>query len=144
MTTYYFSYGSYMSPEKMKASIPSARLIGTGRLNGYRLVFTAYSELRSRVGADILPADGETVWGIVYEIPQESLAEMDRNKAYPVLYDRLEVDTQVDGKPVRAWTYALVDKTDSNHPPDAAYLKLLADLTRVHGFPESYLESFRH
>lgn len=140
MTTYYFSYGSYMSPEKMLTSIPSARLVGTGRLRGYQLAFTAFSELRKRVGADIIPAPGESVWGIVYEIPEESLVEMDRNKVYPVLYDRLEVTTEVSGQFVTAWTYALVDKTDSGHAPDPVYLQLLTDLTRTHGFPEEYVE----
>ncbi|MFT4033305.1 MAG: gamma-glutamylcyclotransferase family protein [Siphonobacter sp.] len=141
-TTYYFSYGSYMSPEKMKKSIPEAILIGPGRLNGYRLTFTAYSELRKRVGADILPSTQHEVWGLVYKIPAERIAEMDANKAYPALYNRFEVFIDIGSETYIAWTYALVNKQDSGQLPTEDYLMLVRSLAEAQGFPETYVQSF--
>jgi len=37
---FYFAYGDRMNAEKMTGSIPGARLVGPGRLDGYRLVST--------------------------------------------------------------------------------------------------------
>src|SRR4029077_5202970 len=40
---FYFAYGDRMNAEKMAGSIPGARLVGPGRLDGYRLAFNGNS-----------------------------------------------------------------------------------------------------
>ncbi len=141
-THLYFSYGSNISLEKMLKLCPNARLVGTGYLADYQLVFTAHLEQRSRGGADVVPQTGEEVWGLTYEISDAELAAMDANKFYPAIYDRIEVPIHLQNAQttVLAWTYVMQDKQKSFAQPTVEYVQLLLTAAQANQFPQAYQE----
>ncbi|MDJ1470926.1 gamma-glutamylcyclotransferase family protein [Xanthocytophaga flava] len=141
----YFSYGSNISLEKMQKLCPNAKLLGAGYLESYQLVFTTHLEQRSRGGADVVPAAGEEVWGLLYKINDIELAVMDANKFYPEIYDRISVTIQLrEGAGYKTvenvWTYVMQDKQKSYAQPTIDYVNLLLDAAKANEFPFSYQE----
>ena len=61
---FYFAYGDRMNAEKMTGSIPGARLVGPGRLDGYRLVFNVNSRAWGGGAANAVPDARSSVWGV--------------------------------------------------------------------------------
>lgn len=74
---YYFAYGSNMNWAQLQRRCPSSRFVCVGRLAGYRFGITRHSRLRNCGTANVCPAPGQEVWGIVYEIPDGELAILD-------------------------------------------------------------------
>ncbi len=55
---YFFAYGDRMNTEKMQAGSPSARVVGPGRLDGYRLAFNVVSRSWGGGAANAVPDPG--------------------------------------------------------------------------------------
>jgi cation transport regulator ChaC len=66
MDQWYFAYGSNLSKEQMEERIGSSREARVAWLTGYRLVFNKRSKKDGTGKANIVPAAGATVWGVVY------------------------------------------------------------------------------
>ena len=45
MSKYYIAYGSNLSVEQMKTRTPDAKIIGTGMLKGWRLLFRQFATI---------------------------------------------------------------------------------------------------
>ena len=63
----------------MSKRCPSAQLVGLGVLKNYKLDFTISAPERWGGGgcADIVFEEGKEVWGLVYELTQEDLQNLD-------------------------------------------------------------------
>jgi len=110
----YFAYGSNLDAEQMKARCPTARPRGVARLANHRLDFTHYSKRWSGGAADVLPAPGRTVWGLVYEMGSEDFARLD---PFESGYQRVELALDGAGTRVDATSYTVVDKGEfAPHP----------------------------
>lgn len=141
----YFSYGSNISLEKMRKLCPNAELLGAGYLSDYQLVFTTHLQQRNRGGADVVPATGEDVWGLLYSISNTELTVMDANKFYPEIYDRIPVTIQLRKEDeyeeiLQVWTYVMQDKQKSFAQPSNDYINLLLEAAKENEFPQSYQE----
>lgn len=64
----YFAYGSNMDPVQMRRRCPSSRFVAIARLANHRLAFSRRSTRRRSGVADVVPAEGEEVWGVVYRL----------------------------------------------------------------------------
>jgi gamma-glutamyl AIG2-like cyclotransferase len=68
--TRYFAYGSNMAESVMAAHCSGHRYLGPADLPEHRLAFTRRS-VRTLTGvADIVRADGQSVWGALYELDE--------------------------------------------------------------------------
>jgi|SRR6267143_6687238 len=136
----YFAYGSNLSPTQMRARCPSARLMGTGCLNGYRLGFTRRSVKWGGGVADLLPEPGAHVWGALYELSAEEFERLDFYEGVPAAYKR-ELVELVDMSGVRwsAWAYFVVQKSP-HVTPTHAYMRTILDGAREVDLPADYLE----
>lgn len=129
----------------MQKLCPNAELLGAGYLSDYQLVFTTHLQQRNRGGADVVPATGEEVWGLLYAISDTELAAMDANKFYPEIYDRIPVTIQLRegagyNTVANVWTYVMQDKQKSYAQPTEEYVNLLLDAAKANEFPFSYQE----
>lgn len=79
----YFAYGSNMNPQRAAKRMPDARAVGIGILHGWQLV--------ERLYADIEPAEGQSVIGVLYQVGGNDLARLDRCEGYPHIYCRKTV-----------------------------------------------------
>lgn len=78
----YFAYGSNMDEWQMRQRCPSAKFKFAARLEGQRLCFPRSSKKRSGGIASIEEAQDETVWGVVYEIPDGEWPQLDKAEGY--------------------------------------------------------------
>lgn len=97
---YYFAYGSNMNREQMLTRCPSSTKIGIACLLDHKIAFTRFSAKRESAVADILVSPGDEVWGILYKITQNDLAELDKKEGAPNIYRRVSlVVKQLRGAP---------------------------------------------
>lgn len=140
----YFAYGSNMAPELMTKTCPGSRLLGPGRLDGFRFAFNRRS-IRTGTGvANVVEDAGAAVWGVVYEITDDCLATLDLKEGYPWAYDRKEVDVELEaGDTCRAMTYVVAHPEPEQVAPSQEYIGGIVAAARDHGFPAEYVESLR-
>lgn len=137
----YFAYGSNMSSEEMRAWCPSAQFVAAARLPHHRLDFTRYSRKREGGVADIVPARGQEVWGVLYELDAGDLAALDRKEGVPAAYTRAFVDVApVSGEPARVLTYTVVEK-GRTEAPSREYLEIMLRGARERDLPGSYVRT---
>jgi len=140
----YFAYGSNMASAQMEAWGSGHRLLGPARLDGYRLEMRRRSIRWQAGAADVVVAEGEHVWGALYELPGETLAGLDEKESAGDAYRRSEVEVLLHGRePVVAFTYEVIDKADEELPCAAAYAELILTGARECALPAEYVELLR-
>ena len=142
---YYFAYGSNMSYEQMKERCPDSKYVGVARLNGYKLDFTKMSTIRGGGVADIVEAEKDCVYGVLYSITDDDLAKLDiKEQGYTkqavscFKYDDLLDYNPLKGTNIDALVYRVVNKSATTIPPSMEYLKIILDAAFSHMFPTKY------
>jgi gamma-glutamylcyclotransferase (GGCT)/AIG2-like uncharacterized protein YtfP len=139
----YFAYGSNMAASVMADHCPGHRYIGRAQLPGHRLAFTRRS-VRTRTGvADIVRADGHSVWGALYELDEAGLFAIDRKEGNGSNYQRIQVSVRPDGREPAAnvLTYAVIDPLDSEVQPSPEYLNALVTAAHARALPVEYRQA---
>lgn len=140
--TKYFAYGSNMSDEQIQERCPSHRFVCVAELRGYRLAFTRYSQKRRCGVADVVPAPGSSVWGVVFEMSDADMSALDVHEgvnAKPPAYVRKDVQVLAsDGTALDSVTYEVFAKAPEPYPPSAQYLGLITAGARKWGLPDFY------
>ena len=72
---YYFAYGSNMNWPQMQRRCPSAQFVCVARLANYEFGITRHSRLRNCGTANVFPAQGKEVCGIVYDVNEADLVD---------------------------------------------------------------------
>ena len=78
----YFAYGSNLYAAQMKERCPSAKFVCRAKLPFHRLAFTLKSVERECGVADVLYDKRREVWGVVYEIPENELKNLDKDESF--------------------------------------------------------------
>lgn len=78
----YFAYGSNLDWDQMRGRCPSAKFCAIAVLPDHRLAFTRRSKCRDCGVADVVPAKGHNVWGVVYEISEQDIGSLDKSEGY--------------------------------------------------------------
>lgn len=139
-STRYFAYGSNMTESVMAAHCPGHRYIGPADLPEHRLAFTRRS-VRTLTGvADIVRADGQSVWGALYELDEPDLLAIDRKEGNGSNYERMQVRVRPDGREPYsdALTYAVIDPLDTEVQPSLEYLDGLVKAAHTRRLPVEY------
>jgi gamma-glutamylcyclotransferase (GGCT)/AIG2-like uncharacterized protein YtfP len=135
---YYFAYGSNLNWPQMQRRCPSARFVCVARLANYQFGITRHSRLRDCGTANVFVADGNEVWGTVYEVSEAELAILD---GFEDGYRReiLSVCAFENGKqPLNALVY--IAEIENDVPlPSAEYKRLILDGAKHWNFPAAYL-----
>ena len=135
----YFAYGSNMNINRLKERVGDVELVGVARLRDHELKFNKLS-VSGWGCANVEPAEGKEVWGLLYKVKEEQLKELDRYEGAPLHYRRvkLKVLTQ-EGKEVEAVTYVACEeyKREGLRPADWYLNHLLAAKELL---PESYVK----
>src|SRR5436309_15390853 len=104
-----FAYGSNMDCAQMRERCPSARFLNVAKLPNHELAFTRRSTNRGCGVADAIPRDGKELWGVVYEIDEAELPELDRwegvNSGAYVRRDAQSVYFRDEDEPIRTSIY---------------------------------------
>lgn len=138
----YFAYGSNLDPQQMQRRCPNYVLVGPAVLPDCRIAFTAYSDTWCGGLADVVPALGREVWGVLYELTDEDLALLDRHEGHPAVYARQARRVFYKGRREQAWVYEVVKK-EGPFRPSADYQAILLQAAGDYGFPERYTEELK-
>ncbi len=136
----YFAYGANMDPRHMAGRVPGARPVGPGRLDGYRLTFSVYSDEWNGGAANLHPDPGAHVWGVLWEVPEEGAGALDAFQGHPTFFRREDVIVEGAEGPVVAWTYRVAHQEAAYVRPTDAYLNTLRSAVRVQGLPPEALD----
>jgi cation transport regulator ChaC len=116
-------------------------------LRNFRLAFTRFSPKRDGGVADIVPAEGHSVWGVVFDLADADLIELDRFEgalAAAPAYRRREVTVQTtDEEQIAALTYEVVSKALVDVRPTSEYHSLLVRGAEHWGLPAEYCEKLK-
>ncbi len=91
---YYIAYGSNLNIAQMRWRCPTARIIGTAVLDGWRLLFKG-----SKTGAylTIEQQEGFSVPVAVWEVSSEDELRLDRYEGFPNFYYKKELTIDIKG-----------------------------------------------
>ncbi|MEM9229765.1 MAG: gamma-glutamylcyclotransferase family protein [Pseudomonadota bacterium] len=130
----YFAYGSNLLTPRLTARCASARVIGTARLEGYRMAI-AKESWRDRSGKATILAGGGTTHGVLFDIATDEIPALDQIEGVGKGYDRLEgALVAMAGDTVTAVTYVATEPRPGLTPYDW-YLALILAGAQEHGLP---------
>jgi gamma-glutamylcyclotransferase len=140
--TWYFAYASNMNRAQMRARAPQISEELNGELKNYELAFN--KKVRGgTAGANVQPAQGKSVHGVLYRIPESAYRALDRFEGAPEHYRRIEVRvTAADGREVGAQVF-IATKVEKGLKPASHYLQTILTGAEEHNLPPGYIESIR-
>ena len=142
---FYLAYGSNLHPLRLADRIASVVLIGSLRLDGYRLLF--HKKGRDGSGKCDLRFTGsaaDSAYGALYAISSTQKARLDRFEGRGRGYMEMDIEVTCRGSSYNCFTYRAQEEYISASLRPFDWYKELVLLGGEHlGFPEAYLESIR-
>ena len=90
--------------------------------------------------ANVRPDPGSEVWGVIYSVPDRSMAELDRGEGRGYRRELMSI-ARADGSTCEAWVYvATQPDADPDLRPYSWYMKFLVEGAREHGLPADYIQ----
>jgi len=146
----YFSFGSNLDPDQMRARCPAHRVVGAAVLRDHKLVFPLFSEGWGGGVASVQLSHGNDVWGVLFELTEEDMRALDGYEGFHApgdahnLYERdpiwVDLVRPEDGsvpRRVRAWTY--LAHTANPTRPSRRYIDAIVRGARAHKLPDDYV-----
>lgn len=142
----YFAYGTLLGQDAMREYCPTAVPIAVAAYAGHQLEFRQYSDDSSRTGCNLAVTPGEDMYGVVYQVVPDELANLDVASGVPQgWFRRIPIKVQtLSGETLNTTTYVLCEPGPALVPPPD-YLGLVRTGARVAGLPTDYaagLESY--
>ncbi len=138
---WYFAYGGNMSERVFvqRRGIRPAET-RTGRLDGYRLVFTVAGGMRPGVSApaNIIEAPGQTVHGVLYRLPLRQFVRLDASEGLQYDYLWTEVEDAGSKRLAIVVTYKVAQAAPEGRP-GRSYLNTIREAARQRGLPDDYI-----
>ena len=144
-TLWYFAYGSNLDPGTFLGRRRMRPLeTRIARLEGFELRFDLPVGPGERGVANVVPREGDHVWGAAYHLTHAEADRLDLTEGVPHgAYLRLDVELRPsDGAGIRAFTYHSA-RAQSGRKPSRRYLGLLLAGARHHGLPAPWVERLR-
>lgn len=140
---WYFGYGANMHDtvfcERRRMAPREWR---PGRLKDYRLRFNLEGRPKGRAApANIEPAPGAEVWGVLYRLTRRSLLWLDHTEVVPGWkYRHLWTEAEDDqGNRLRPAVTYIADGAATDGRPSRRYITLLRDGARERGLPAHWV-----
>jgi gamma-glutamylcyclotransferase (GGCT)/AIG2-like uncharacterized protein YtfP len=145
----YFAYGSNMDWAQMKERCPCAKFVCRAKLPSHRLAFTLRSCSRRCGVADILRDETKDVWGVVYELPENELENLDKDEDFNPgrpygqnKYSRENCYVWREGDAKRPLLVSLYRGHPQPNPPlpDCDYKNLIVEGAKQWQLPADYIQ----
>lgn len=144
----YFAYGSCTNVESFKETMRKAdcedkfQICGVGILNDYRLAFTRRSIKWGGGVLDIIKSPGDYVLGVVYEVPEQAITEIDKREGAPCFYERMDdIKVEFGFEDIEVFTYTVAEKEMSEVKPTDDYFDVVYK-GMIHRFPWEYINKY--
>lgn len=111
----YVAYGSNMNLEQMDYRCPNSKVIGNGKLKGWKLVFNFHADVIKGNEEDVVPV-------VVWDIDDKDWHRLDMYEGYPNYYIKENVEVLLDNGDVEnAIVYVMADNRKGIYPPAQTY-----------------------
>jgi gamma-glutamylcyclotransferase len=139
---WYFAYASNMNRAQMRSRAGEILEEKLGRLENYELAFN--KKVRGgTAGANIRPAQGKFVEGVLYRINESAFRNLDRAEGAPVHYRRIQLSVKDrDGKTISADAF-VATKVEKGLHPAGHYLRTILEGAAEHHLPADYVASIQ-
>jgi len=135
----YCAYGSNMNLEQMAYRCPNSKIVGTGQIKNYQLVFN--------MCADIIKSDNAEnfVPVVLWEIAEEDWERLDIYEGYPHFYTKEVVTVSCGKNNVEAIVYVMTDDNKGIEPPMYDYfMGILAGYTENNINTKPLYDALKH
>lgn len=113
----YIAYGSNLSLSQMAGRCPTAEVVGTATLRGWRLMF--------RKVATIERCAGYTVPVLIWRLQPQDERALDRYEGWPHLYRKEILKVTLNGKRQNAMAYIMNEDAHPYSPPEKLYMQTI-------------------
>ncbi len=142
MGKYYIAYGSNLNLRQMSFRCPGAKIVGTGVINDYQLLFKG-----SKTGSylTIEKCEGKSVPVVVWKVNDMHEMALDRYEGYPTFYYKKEMEIDVKGIKtkkkyhIKAFAYIMHEDRKIGMP-FREYVKSCLEGYLTFGFSPRYLK----
>ena len=138
----YFAYGSNLSSEQMLRRCPDSTPLDTAYLAGYELCFPFSSATWGGKGvAGIQTHQDRNVYGVVYQMSEQSLMILDQYEGHPFKYCRKRLTVVTSKNDCReVWVYIpMTDRSQDFFQPSRRYIAAIIRGAVEHDLPSKYL-----
>lgn len=110
----YIAYGSNLHEEQMAFRCPGAKVIYTGVVESYALV---YRGSKTGAYATIIPCKGEYVPVAVWEINEDHELSLDIYEGFPRFYHKEDLEVTLEnGRKIKAMAYIMFEEAKPGYP----------------------------
>lgn len=136
----YFAYCTLLDRDEMRRFCPDARATETATIEGWRVTFAAQGLGGSGGGCHLVAEPGHLVHGLLYEMDDATLAQLDGISGVGQgMYRQIGVSaTTAAGETIDAITYVIPSPTGAFHPSETYVRPILAG-ARALGLPVGYV-----
>ena len=127
----YLAYGSNMNKMQMRFRCPRARILGTGILKDYKLVFRGNA--RGCGVANVEKRKGSEVPVVLWEITKDCEAALDIYEGFPHLYVKKMLEVDFKGQKIKAMAYVMT-KGHALAEPIPSYFYTIYESYKYFGF----------
>lgn len=157
-TFLYFAYGSNLLAKRIHIQNPTAIFLDTAKLDNHRIDFIRVSNRWNGASATIVPAEGEYVWGALWEISNENSDSLDDQEGVNTNFYFVKnvTVTRRNGEFTLCRTYEqcmrpILIKAGETIPedrlPSKTYMETIVNGAKQIGLPNDYitmLENIKH
>ena len=129
----YVAYGSNMNLEQMAYRCPHSKVVGNGRLYGWKLVFNVHADVIKGNNKNVVPV-------VVWDIADEDWHMLDMYEGYPSYYVKEIVNVILEnGEIEEAVVYVMADNRKGVCPPASGYFNGIVKGCIDNGINTDYL-----
>jgi gamma-glutamylcyclotransferase (GGCT)/AIG2-like uncharacterized protein YtfP len=138
---YHFGYGSNLNIQFLRKYVPSAEFFMRGYLPNYEVQFRFWSKRRNGGISTIIESPGKLVHGVIYEVNEEEMGELDILESVPQgLYRREKFLVLGEDKQWHEADLYRVAKPLGPFTPSRGYVELMLAGAKKHGLDPEYIK----
>lgn len=139
----YFAYGSSMLTQRLQRHVPSVSPCGAARLSGHAPRFHKQG-VDGSAKCNVVPHRGEVTWGVLFDVPSDQAARLDRAQGVGLGYRLYTVTVQGPSERVSALTYRAQESAiDASLRPYRWYKRQVIAGAKQHQLPDAYIDQLR-
>jgi len=144
----YFAYGSNLHLPRMLSRCPGAEMLFIARRDGYQFRMTR-KRSNGFGAADIVPAEGSCVYGVVYLIPQSQRGDLRKaegwreNRGAYLEQKDFDVVNTATGETARTVTYTVRQPHQPPVPTTRRYRDFVLNGARYWQLPLEYIDQLQ-
>jgi gamma-glutamylcyclotransferase (GGCT)/AIG2-like uncharacterized protein YtfP len=137
----HFGYGSNLNVEFLRGYCPGAQFVMKAYLPNYEVQFRFWSERRQGGISTIIEKPGGLVHGVIYDVPEDELLELDVLESVPQgLYRRETFLVLGEAKEWHEADLYRVVEPKGPFTPSRSYVELMLAGAKAHGLAHEYVK----